>query len=734
MDLNKFYVGMFSLGGTKLMNDTFTTYLNSLNINALQRYGTGEDFDDADGGFFTPVSNYKNNLEYTLRQSDAVLQTNYALYLHREKIVRPAYGQSSKYQSEYNSSDLKNKIIKPGYGYLTSETGKIEIDNLNGNIQTVRKCLTNSQRAGYVVKDLYENLEQVNDLSSSHYYSDRKSNSKLASCTNLRWYIKPRIRIEQTFANNPNNKNVNVFRLDIIGFSGNLVKSVEIKASNFLNNGYYDGGYLENYFNLNDTTMSILADILNNGANQDNYVNSKIDYRIYWYDNVDMWIDYVRIDDEWAHFLIEDPDDRIPSDINRWQFNQKIRDEAEQIAAMNGFGYFYMDEFKYNNIACVAEVNKRIKQYNPNTGLVPVVCEVCIQWGSGLKNTPELHAVYDSLHSSGAVTDILLTDIYPISTNIPVPYNLSLPNDTTYPGTVEYILAENREQYNDKLSSVITNATLFGLENFKNASLKAKQYGWTLCYGTQIHTFENFNCTSKDFTGLREPTNEEIKFQSNLALAYGAKQVFHFIYTTEHYYYQDCGKNYFLWGMLNSNNSAPRINNYYEQNKWTGLADINADLRKIGEYIYNEKNLKYNATRTVNTEGLPFKYIHTIKSVYRNNQLIFPQQGNEDPSNKLYWEIGFFNPSQEIEPNSNAKYFLAVNKRCTPELKPGEGDLRELRIRFNLNDLANFNNWKLSNAVSNEVLTTFNPNTGNYISAGVFNPGEGRLFKLEPVL
>lgn len=62
---------------------------------------------------------------------------------------------------------------------------------------------------GYVVKDLYSNREQI-DVHTYQYQDD----------ANHSWYVKPRIRIDESFAANSNNWNTDVCKIEIINYDG----------------------------------------------------------------------------------------------------------------------------------------------------------------------------------------------------------------------------------------------------------------------------------------------------------------------------------------------------------------------------------------------------------------------------------------------------------------------------------------------------------------------------------
>ena len=56
--------------------------------------------------------------------------------------------------------------------------------------------------------------------------------------------------------------------------------------------------------------------------------------------------------------------------------------------------------------------------------------------------------------------------------------------------------------------------------------------------------------------------------------------------------------------------------------------------------------------------------------------------------------MGFFYPDY-LDANDKSKYFMMVNKRCVPDIND-DGDLRQLKIKFNSLQLSNFKNWKIS--------------------------------------
>ncbi len=81
---------------------------------------------------------------------------------------------------------------------------------------------------------------------------------------------------------------------------------------------------------------------------------------------------------------------------------------------------------------------------------------------------------------------------------------------------------------------------------------------------------------------------------------------------------------------------------------------------------------------------------------------------------------------------------MFLNKRCTAPSLDGyiNPDIRLLKIKFNPSDpsLANFNNWKIIDPLTNNTILTFDKNSTEYFVISEFQPGEGKLFKLAPVM
>jgi len=768
----KFYLGPFNFYFLNILRtDTHKQWYKDLNYNTMQSYCAHLDnFPDEwvnttkrDGGFFEDISNYAPAMRGVITDWKQTSDDN-SLIFEREKILRPAYGQQSIYQAE-DPGTWKSKF--PGYGYC--DTTVKGINYTEGNVSG-RKCIKSmNHQSGFMVKGLYENREQVNDtrIIPDNYNSDMGrfySDIKQPKYYN-RWYIKPRMRIDSTYAKeNPDTAVVMVYIRKLNG----KCDSTLIKCLNFLDgNNAYDGRYLERYYhyedpNISDTTLSVLGSKLAERTNNDPM--DSVDYMVKWLGKVDVWLDYVKVEDSWSHYLFTDTwtEGGTYPVHNQWHFRERIKQEVDAFKNTPGLGYFWVDELQFSSIACLGEVNKLVKQYSGgNLSVLTSTDPIIFQGVSGMKNIDSFE-VYSSwkwdtcfnyLTRHGALTDIMMTSWYPFTYWTRYPGNLQQPNPTIFPGTARFERAANYDAYMDANDGrdlqYRINVFLFQHKYFIK---KAKSLGLIYATSNQINSDEA-GITATGGWGLREPTNEEISLVLNTSLAYGSKILFEFLYTSRKGYGNDTNK--YMWGLTTPepDYAGKRLINYYGQHKWESVKALNRRIMNMANVMYppndTNKHLKHEKTITVNPLpvnyqynppfGLPYSYITGIQSLapLRNKINNCMDLGNSeyyDCPDKLYWEIGFFNVNQNSgNPDDKSKYFLAVNKRTYPNIT-SDGDLRILKIKFEPNNLSGFTNWKLIDAVNDSTLAVFNKNTAQYISAGLFQPGEGRLFRIAPVI
>ncbi len=270
--------------------------------------------------------------------------------MDRPKFQYLAFGQRSDYQCE----DISK--VDPDYWFYTyhnntdnGSTVKDTLDYSNGGTGYAKRCLYNRSNPGSNARMLFDslrgNMEHINTywgvtwLGDSHYD----------------WYIMPRIRIDTAFANNPANQNTEVCKEIIKNRDGDSITQV-IKVRNFLTSDIstylvftwmtiilYTGNLITNLtipsgYWFNDDPAVSFGD-----------QNCRVDFKVFWYDKCDMWIDRISVEDEPAHNLLT---------LKSSELEEYIRAEVQDIAMAeinsgNESPYkFYIEEFEMNHLPC----------------------------------------------------------------------------------------------------------------------------------------------------------------------------------------------------------------------------------------------------------------------------------------------------------------------------------------------------------------------------------------------
>jgi len=744
-----------------LYNGTVYGYYSDLQVNQVIKYSYHFDNDNSlqmEGGFYDALTGYQGNVSSLI--STLVNSNNQQVFLEREKIVRPAYGQHSDYEAEM----INPASNYPGYGWLTRKGTPYynDIYGVSGIYLSTGASTDNGP--DWVLEDLYENEEQVNypgsgslgDWGYSHGYY--LSDNKMTINNDWKWYVLPRMRINQADAFGTSQ---NVVTVEARNYQGNVIASVTISTSNFRNPeniNQYDGRYLDKFTNPINY-ISVLARDLNQGNNplsdgrSANPNGSQVDYKIYWHGEVDVWIDRVRVEDEWAHFLFD------PVSGNPYDFIPKIQEETNGLT--NDPFFFYQDEFQYNQIPCIAAVDSIIKLSNPQNGLISLVNDWWLSEASGLKNPPPDFSHY----VTRVMPPALMVSAYPFDDYVKLPPNVNLPNTITYPGTQNYVTANTNQEYNTALQSQLDNGYHLTQQNgfcldlelpsymgrIKKAAVSVAGTPVPFIFNSQVHAYEDgwenaVNC--KPFVS-RDQTAPEMGLLPQIALCYGAKQISYWWLPSFHVNQTL----YNTWGLLErtdwQNTPAPRYTNYFGEQKWNNLIALNQKLNILGNILFP---LQYREGFSVHLQGSNYSYVSDILSIdphqpqgtqnpcVNDNQTSgFPYGPYLDCPDERYWELGFFDDPM----NAESKYVMAVNRRCTPVTSSpyNAGDSRVLKIKFNGSNLpGSFVNWKITNVLNNSQSAVFSRYYNGYFDLGSnqgelgwFKPGEGKLFKLEAV-
>lgn len=185
------------------------------------------------------------------------------------------------------------------------------------------------------------------------------------------WYIMPKIRANKDYVNNNANWNKEICRIDILDWNGNPVadfpNGIILYSKNFRKNTTtnYDGNYLEKFYFIEDRdpyAIKITEGQVCPGDAKNFWdwwnVNIAADYKVFWYGNCDMWIDYVKVENEAAYQLFDDPVESVK--WTNWM-------EQETDIALTGYdpgnprpNLFYHEEFEFNMVPCSRKLNEII--------------------------------------------------------------------------------------------------------------------------------------------------------------------------------------------------------------------------------------------------------------------------------------------------------------------------------------------------------------------------------------
>jgi hypothetical protein len=741
---------------------------------------------------FTSVIDYRKEVTDYLK--DIYYNHNHRRSItQRPKIVWLCYGQSSVYEAE--PIPLNNDLWF--YSYNHNDVGIQETDNTGGVTRKVMHCRTfptnqTTDNPGFVVRGLKSNTEQCNP--GNNFDAD----------VNCDWFVKPNIRADQSFVSNPANQDVNICRVDVYNHNGynpgdpnaNRVKSVDIKAGNFYNPYHpYNGRYMSEFYfpeNPNDTSAVTFPGNLgtdfwfaSRGTNPtDSGLTNRTDYIIYWYGACDMWLDYVKVENDVANDLLA-----TSPTTNHLLYDQWIRDEVEQIA-FNGnptaeplLLKFYIELSEFNHLPCMAYVNQKLKQYSlafsggnysvdlmadftPGTNF----CHVAWQQQYTLMGDPEW--IYRNYVQKVGLTQFF-AESYPLTSVFePPPFSLTwsripstLPSASVDPS---HILAQRISPANydtwlqDELNRAPyvfeTNVPLNGNYNENECGYLAEDagmYRYVMKIGSQISKNHNIPFIFMPLGDLwylhtevrREPTNEELDMMTNVAVSYGAKGLQWFWYNSLNGA-SPCLPLFdpYSRAMVKANGDKETYNAYGqgpsngERNKWEVIRDISVRMKTWQTYLLN---FDYAGTHSY-TYNTASERNDLLNNSYFNDILTYAPEitnpnnpeSTPEPVASRYLQASVFKNINE----PRSEYFMLVNRRCSP-YRPDineNGGRRDIQIKLKANSnwptFSNFTNWKIVDLGSGQEFTPFVSSSPGTIDLGWYNPGEGRLYKIVPVM
>ncbi|MFZ1320742.1 MAG: hypothetical protein WAT71_04225 [Ignavibacteria bacterium] len=738
---NQFLITAMACGGV----DTNYTNIPDLGLNAWHTY-TGPE------GGWPGISNDRYD-SATSAYSGAVIQRindnkNHGMrsVMDRPKIEYLAFGQKSEYQCEGVSKVDPNFWY---YTYDTNEVGQNFQDNTQfGNNQWVRFCDADSNNPGsvqgYVVKSLKANREQAN-----RYWPSWIADSSYA------WYVMPKIRIPTGISDN-----TPVCRVEVLDWNGTIIKNLDLIAKNFMKGQVvqYDGRYREDYFfgtTFDSSAIDIPIGAICAGDRRDFTewwsVPVKTDFRVYWYGQCDMWIDYVKVENEPAHQLFS----------GIW--DQQIREETD--IALSNYdpsnpipNNFYIEEFEFNIVDAMKYVNTIIKErsnfklslmvnlnyplfkvhipYNQNEFSASQINEYLVN-KAGIKYLVNMSYPLEGFEGPLYPVNEEGTSAHPV-TLLSSDYSAST-------GVLSYVKPVS--EYENWLQAKLDEGKGSGdgfMKIMKKTDSLSRYYSQDL---KLVHLAQAHSWWARGHK-LKEPSNEELELMANLSIGYGAKGIMYFAYNSLNYNFDTTNGERYERGLTEIDGS-PRDSNVYGQDKWNAVKKINSTLSKWGTTIlkFNQierRSYAYhlsNERSAMNSNGQFINEIFTYKPGIDGNALT-----TSDPLNERYIQATFFDKYYylNLQPHPKSKYFMIINRRCSPFIDNSStdniGGKRNIKVNLSqsLLGFTKFRNVSLIDIGNDSILTTFyndaNVNNNPTIDLGWFNPGEGKIFRLSPAL
>jgi hypothetical protein len=432
-NLDSFIVGAFNSG----LDVTRWNVSNTLGFNLWHVYNEnkqsgGKNYPDgwwrigAPGdSLFAPIGYYAADVKSIL--DDAGEHEMKALMM-RPKVEYLCYGQRSDYQCEtVTGGDL---------WFYSFNDHHPTAEQITDSGQGVIHCRFGIDNPDTVVKRLKANAEQCH---RSNAYDSYRYDSQ---CD---WLIKPRIRIDSNFAHN--NPTTPVCSITVKNQGGNTIKNVILNGRNFLDEfNNYDGRYIEEYRIFSgDDTLIVHGDWGNGwafsarGSGPDG--SNHADIQVYWYGYCDMWLDYVRVDNDIADMLLN-PNNQFYSRSQDW-----LQWEAHDIACQSGSSFkYYIELFEFNNIPCMSYVSRKLDSITSICGKhvslwcipIPFTYSGHVPWSERLTVQNVNHFKTNFIEKMG-VTEFMM-GIYPFNSSWIHPevypnYNTWTRIPNTLPGT-----------------------------------------------------------------------------------------------------------------------------------------------------------------------------------------------------------------------------------------------------------------------------------------------------------
>ncbi|MFZ0452729.1 MAG: right-handed parallel beta-helix repeat-containing protein [Ignavibacteriaceae bacterium] len=422
---------------------------------------------------------------------------------------------------------------------------------------------------------------------------------------------------------------------------------------------------------------------------------SSIDIRVRWYGNTTVWLNKVIIQDNAGQELFSGTDDAaIYSSAQNFHTSYPLVKR-----------FYFSDEPKISSFQAYNYVQNITRSAYGGDAINGVASGVTAQ---PYKNSFDRFLIDAHPHE-------LVVDYFPVVSDVPNPNMTDAEAENV--GIVQY--NNNPSYYTQTLQAKFT-----GLINtLGTAAVSTKQHGIDLWYVPQLHgVYVQGSGGFRNRDGgpqPRPPTGNEIIAMCNLGVAYGAKGIVPYPFDSEKTYSWNNGADTAYWpGLVTEEPVGGLLKNHWTnyatypsptgnksirmgfKEKWDALASVMEYYSQISSTL---SALSWQGTKSWDN----FHTTGTWNSIVSN---ITTNVSGET----TYVETGHF-------VNSGNDYLFVVNRRTL------SSDQRNISVTINK---TSYNNWKISEIGTSNTWTV--SGTGTFTTS--YQPGEGKLFKMEPVV
>lgn len=560
--------------------------------------------------------------------------------------------------------------------------------------------------------------------------------------TAYEWYIMPRIRIDSTFAAGESHNSDTVCRIVITGWKGEVEKDIVLTVRNFKPNAVaaYSGHYMDSFYPVNNGPLDYKK---LDQSQMINFMNPNVftfewdslcyvDIKIYWSGKCNMWIDKVRIENRPAHEYLTLRDSTWISKVNS-EVGWSMRNYNNSYPIPN---YIYFEESQFSHFPSISELDKQIKQSSNNKNALIIwlnydlfKAHIPDCWRKQLSSAMLKKYLYDDFGLTNIVMGAYGFEGWPISQSWGYSYHPETLLSTGYNSSTGVLShSTNSSGYDNWLQTHIDNVIGGTGFNFiyRRMDTLSKTTDMKIINCPQAHLW--FNSGHK----LKEPSNEELELQTCLGIGYNAKGTVYFGYACTSGPIGS-GSSYAA-GLVNPDGS-PRHNSVYGQDKFGKAVELGKKLNKWAPTVLTldpikTKSFIYHTERSNMISNSCFDDIYT----YHPNPSNFNEKNSTvEEQQYRYLQATEFGKTGE----QYTKYFMMLNRRCSPHISSSEyGGGRYFSVKFNRgnNGLKTFSSWKIIDLKNDSLIATFSTFSATPVDLGWFEPGEGKLYKMIPVM